>query len=84
MDTNGIVKGQQEKMINGYFVSNDKLSNPHNEENGYSCSTTTLGNPIELIRQNSYNPSSITTPGHKANMQRKTSIFSKVKTFFKI
>lgn len=83
MDTNVIVKGQQEKMINGYFVSNDKLSNPHKGENGYSC-TTTLGNPIELIRQNSYNPSNITTPGHKANMQRKTSIFSKVKAFFKI
>lgn len=84
MHTNGIVKEQHEKMINGHLINNGKLSDSHHEETEYSFGTTILGNPIELIRQNSYNPSSFTKAGKKASMQGKTSIFSKVKTFFKI
>lgn len=84
MHTNGILKEQHEKMVNGHLINNGKLSDSHLEENESSFGTTILGNPIELIRQNSYNTSSFIKEGKKGSMQGKTSIFSKVKTFFKI
>jgi hypothetical protein len=96
MNTNSIVREQKEKMRTDHVVDNDRLGRPYTldipvissirslEENGYSCTATTLGNPIELIRRNSHDPSSCVTAGYKANMEKKTSIFSKVKAIFKI
>lgn len=84
MHTNGIVKEQHDKKINGHLINNGRLRDSHQEETESSFGTTILGNPIELIRQNSYNPSSFTKAGKKANIQGNTSLFSKVKTFFKI
>lgn len=96
MNTNSIVQEHKEKMRTDYVVDNDRLTRPYTsdipvissirspEENGYSCTTTTLGNPIELIRRNSHDLPACVTTGYKANMEKKTSIFSRVKTFFKI
>lgn len=51
----------------------------------YSCNTTILDKPIEVINQHSYNQNSYAVKTeYKADVERKSSIFSKIKTFFKI
>ncbi|MFA0823196.1 MAG: hypothetical protein ACC612_09955 [Methanomethylovorans sp.] len=90
------VQEQKQNVLHSRLLSNDKttgsdsLETPNSniqslQDNDYSDNVIILGNPIELIKRISDVPSSnFATNGYKANMEKKVSVFARVKTFFRI
>ncbi len=93
-----IVQEQKENVHYSLLIGNDKLNGyisdpseipsanvPLLQDNDYLDNAIVLGNPIEMIKRISYaQSSSIVTTGSKAKMEKKISIFTKVKTILKI
>ncbi|WP_321419471.1 hypothetical protein [uncultured Methanomethylovorans sp.] len=90
------VQEQKQNVRHSRLLSNDKttgsdsLETPTSnilalQDRDYSDNVIILGNPIELIKRISEGQSSaFMTNGYKVNMEKKVSLFSRLKAFFRV